>query len=110
MSDLFISFGNGLSPVDSNSTNNIDFKFYLRNDNSGWDIKINNQYTSLGVDVYYDEDEIQYNITNISVGGDCRVGLESFQFPYGGVSYPPNLLTLAMSIQKYFENNLDISK
>jgi hypothetical protein len=29
MSDLFISFGNGLSPVDSNSTNNIDFKFYF---------------------------------------------------------------------------------
>ena len=103
MSDLFISFGNGLSPVDSNSTNNIDFKFYARTDNSGWNIKINNEPTSFGVDVI-DEDELEYNLTK---GG---VGLESFQFPYGGVSYPPNLLTLAMSIQKYFENNLDISK
>ena len=94
MQDLFISFGTGLSSNDSNSTHNINLKFLARTDNSGWNIKINNQPTTFGLELTDSNNE--WYLTKDSVR------LEYFQFNNGGVSHFPNLCQVAMAIDKYF--------
>ena len=94
MQDLFISFGTGLSSNDSKSTKNINLKFLARTDNSGWNILINNQPTTSSLEL--SESDNEYYLTKDGVG------LEYFQFEYGGVSHFPNLCQVAMAIDKYF--------
>ena len=103
MKNYFISYGTGLSSNDSKSTENIKLQFYARNDNSGWNMTINNkQLFGISVEMLTHNDDTEYYLFK------DNEPYEYFQFNNGGMNNPRNLIEIAECMKKYFQNNSEI--
>ena len=93
MNDLFLNYN-----TTSDLVNNTKLQFFVNRNNDGWNIKVNNSVDeNFQIIMCTSDEDVWYELYK---GNDK---LEYFEFPIGGLSYLPNLATVANRLQRYFK-------